>query len=100
MALLAMPIIVTNMGCDMLFIIRQRLHAQETPLIRRFAVLRDISLKLLSNETIEPFFQPRQPPAVEELYSIFSHLARCSVMRLSALRCDFLQELQCAHIFQ
>jgi Organic solute transport protein 1 len=88
MAALVAPLVVGNMGCEMLFIIQQRLHAQQAPIARCSTVLSDLTKELFATELVDSLFQPRLVmPGLSEMHNLLSHLARCSVMRLSMSRC-------------
>lgn len=84
MAAVAMPLLALNLGCEMLFIIQQRLHAQATPAAKAAAVVADVARELCA---LAPF-QPAAPAVgLEDLQQLLARVAGSSVMRLSADRC-------------
>lgn len=83
-----MPWIVVNMGCEMVFILAQRLRAQEVPASRACRVLCDIVGTLLDRHFVaEKLFVPQEMYSLSSTRKIFDRLAHSSIMRLNESRC-------------
>jgi hypothetical protein len=87
MSLKAMPCVVVNLGCEMLYILDQRLKAQEVPSNKGCKVLEDVVKTMF-----DPGFFNDKLVVPQELYSVgstrkvFDRLAHSSIMRLSESR--------------
>lgn len=87
MALLAMPLIVTNLGCEMVYILDQRLKAQSIPTDKAAKVLRDVVATMFDATYVDKLFSPQEMYTVSSTRKIFDRLAHSSIMRLSESRC-------------
>jgi hypothetical protein len=87
MSLLAMPWVVINMGCEMVYILDQRLKAQSVSASKSSKVLLDVVTAMLNKNFIdEKLFVPQQMYTMSSIRNIFDRLAHSSIMRLSEAR--------------
>ncbi|KAJ9520297.1 hypothetical protein QJQ45_030233 [Haematococcus lacustris] len=95
MSLLAMPLLYINLGVEMVYILDQRLRAQEIPPDKGERVLNDVVRKMFDKDCIDKLFVP----CACELYSTsavrkcMDALAHSSIMRLSETSMDKLFDL-------
>lgn len=88
MSLLGMPWGMVNLGCEMVYILHQRLNAQGIPPDKGIKVLQDIIGTLL-----EPGFLADKLFVAQDMYSlastrkVFDKIAHSSIMKLSENRC-------------
>jgi hypothetical protein len=88
MSLLGMPWAMLNLGCEMVYILHQRLNAQGIPADKGIKVLQDIIATLL-----EPGFLADKLFVAQDVYSlastrkVFDKIAHSSIMKLSENRC-------------
>lgn len=88
MSLLGMPWVVVNLGCEMIYILEQRLKAQGIAPDKAVKVLQDIVRTLLDPSfTKEKLFVPQEMYSLHSTRKIFDRLAHSSIMRLSESRC-------------
>jgi Organic solute transport protein 1 len=95
MSLLATPLLIANLGCEMLFILEQRLKAQSIPGDKSQKVLHDV-VKTMFDKTFvsEKLFIPQEMYSIQSTRKIFDRLAHSSIMRLSESRWELLDEQQ------
>jgi hypothetical protein len=86
MSRMSMPLIVSNLGCEMIYIIHQRLSAQDSDPFRTSMVLNDIAAGLFAEEFTEQLFIPQALGSVNSIFQLFGQLAHSSIMRLSTSR--------------
>lgn len=86
MASLTTPFLVYNLGCEMLFIIDQRLRAQHSSNERSATVLLDLAEGLLQADLMEAHFTAQPRPNISHVYHIFVNIINSTVMRLSTTR--------------
>lgn len=86
MASLTTPFLVYNLGCEMLFIIDQRLRAQHSSNERSAAVLLDLADGLLQADLMEAHFEAQPRPQMSHVYELFVKVVNSTVMRLSTTR--------------
>lgn len=78
-----MPFVVVNLGCEMIFILEQRLRAQEVDKTKTQKVLQEI-LKFMFNKTfLDELFKPQQRHSYTATKHLFTKLAHSSVMKLN-----------------
>jgi hypothetical protein len=78
-----MPFIVVNLGSEMIFILEQRLRAQEVDSNKTQKVLQEI-LKFMFNKTfLEELFKPQERHSYSATKHLFTKLAHSSVMKLN-----------------
>jgi len=93
MSLLSMPFLVTNLGGEMIFILEQRLHAQNIPKEKSNKVLQDVSRAMFSQKFINELTKPQEIYSSSATREIFDRLAHSSIMRLSESSMDKLYDL-------
>jgi len=93
MSLLAMPFLVTNLGGEMVFILEQRLHAQNIPKEKSNKVLQDVSTAMFSQKFVAELIKPQEVYSPSATREIFDRLAHSSIMRLSESSMDKLYDL-------
>lgn len=81
-----MPILVVNLGVEMLYILDQRLKAQEIPGDKSSRVLLDVVKTMFDPVYVEKLFTPQELYSVSSTRKIFDRLAHSSIMRLSESR--------------
>lgn len=89
----AMPILIINMGGEMLFILHQRLRAQSVDVEKERKVLRDVLMSMFSPIFIEELFKPQCMYSPQSTKQIFEKLAHSSIMRLNTSSMDKLYDL-------
>lgn len=91
MSLLGMPWIVINLGCEMVYILEQRLKAQGVAPDKALKVLQDIVRTLFDRSFVrEKLFVPQEMYSMHSTRKIFDRLAHSSIMRLSESRLGLL----------
>eukprot|EP00892_Ulva_mutabilis_P012738 jgi/Ulvmu1/9837/UM056_0078.1 len=93
MTSLTAPFLVYNLGCEMIFIIEQRLRAQNSSQERAATVLLDLAEGLLRQDQMEELFTAQPRPHIAHIYDKFLQLAHSTVMRLSTTSMDRLYDL-------
>ncbi|KAF8072801.1 Oscp1 [Scenedesmus sp. PABB004] len=84
MSLLAMPWLVLNMGCEMVYILEQRLKAQGVAQDKAATVLADIVRALVDPASLAGrLFVPQELYSPAAMRKVFDRLAHASIMRLS-----------------
>ncbi|OWZ12742.1 hypothetical protein PHMEG_00014045 [Phytophthora megakarya] len=88
-----MPMLIVNMGAEMIYVLDQRLKAQNIPRDKSSKVLEDI-VKTMHNETfMAELFKPHRMYSNVSTRQIFDRLAHSSIMRLNANSMDKLYDL-------
>lgn len=89
-----MPLLVFNLGGEMVYIIRRRLQAQNVEAERSQRVVDDIMRCLCGTEQfVCEIFTPQRLPTYEEARASFDRLAHCSIMKLNKNSMDKLFDL-------
>ena len=88
--LLAMPIIVLNMGGEMVYILHQRLQAQKVPDEKARKVLEDIVKTMYTPQFLSELYNPQEVYSQGSTKQIFEKLAHSSIMRLNKTSMDKL----------
>lgn len=83
MSLHALPFIFVNLGCEMLYVVQQRLHAQNIREIKGKVVLREVIKIMFGSDTFNQIMQPQEPYDITTMRTIFSKIAHSSIMKLS-----------------
>jgi len=91
--LLGMPMLVVNMGCEMLYILDQRLRAQKIAGEKSQKVLQDVVRHMFDKDFVGELFQPQELYTVKSTRQVFDRLAHSSIMRLSTSSMDKLYDL-------
>lgn len=93
MAMLAMPMVVINMGGEMVYILEQRLSAQNIPREKSNKVLVDVIRTMYSAKFITELFKPQDIYSNTATRAIFDRLAHSSIMRLNESSMEKLYDL-------
>lgn len=93
MSLRTMPMIVLNMGSEMLYILNQRLHAQKIAGAKRQRVLCDVTKTMFAEDFVSALFNDQDIYAAPDVRKIFDRLAHSSIMRLNAKSMSKLYDL-------
>lgn len=91
--LLAMPVVVLNMGIEMVFVLEQRLRAQSIAPDKARRVLVDVVRALLVPAFLREIFRPQVLYSSRQLRTVFETLAHASIMRLNTASMAKLYEL-------
>jgi hypothetical protein len=92
-AQVAMPIIVLNMGGEMIYILNQRLQAQNVPIEKSRKVLGDVIRTMYTPMFLDELFKPQEIYTMASTKQIFDKLAHSSIMRLNKTSMDKLFDL-------
>lgn len=92
-SLVAMPILIINMGGEMMYILNQRLHAQSIPEEKAAKVLSDVIRTMYTPVFLEELFKPQEIYSAVSTKQIFDKLAHSSIMRLNKTSMDKLYDL-------
>lgn len=88
MAAFAMPMLIINMGGEMVYILAQRLQAQNVPLDKSKRVLQDVIRTMYNPMFIAELFRPQDVYSMQSTRQIFDRLAHSSIMRLNESSMD------------
>jgi hypothetical protein len=91
--LMTMPILIVNMGGEMVYILEQRLQAQKIPDNKGQKVLNDVVRTMYYPRFIEELFKPQEMYSIHSTRQIFDRLAHSSIMRLNESSMDKLFDL-------
>jgi len=92
-SLLAMPLLVLNMGSEMVYILQQRLNAQSVKADKSKKVLCDVLRTMVSTSFVAELFRPQEMYTSSSTRQIFSKLAHSSIMRINEPSMDKLYDL-------
>jgi hypothetical protein len=95
MTMLSTPVAVLNLGCQMLFVLEERLRSQEAPPERTLTLLSDLAKGVFATQFIEDLFRPQARPEVSKVFALFDAFAHSSVMTLSASRFALRARVSC-----
>eukprot|EP00164_Ancoracysta_twista_P007005 GFYU01009864.1.p1 GENE.GFYU01009864.1~~GFYU01009864.1.p1 ORF type:complete len:370 (-),score=109.80 GFYU01009864.1:98-1207(-) len=93
MSLIAMPLLILNLGSEMVYILEQRLQAQNVPPHKGKQVLQDVIRTMCNNKFTTELFKPQDIYSLKSVRQIFERLAHSSIMRLSESSMDKLFDL-------
>ena len=88
--LIVMPIIVLNMGAEMIYVLEQRLGAQGVKNDKAKKVLCDVLRTMVSKSFINELFRPQEMYTTSSTRQIFNKLAHSSIMRINEQSMDKL----------
>ncbi|XP_049800809.1 protein OSCP1 isoform X1 [Schistocerca nitens] len=89
----ALPLLFLNLGGEMIYILEQRLHAQQIPQDKSVKVLTDIVSVMLNERFLQELFKPQEIYNKQALKKLFEDLAHASIMRLNTASMDKLYDL-------
>ncbi|XP_076373436.1 organic solute carrier partner 1 [Tachypleus tridentatus] len=93
MSVKALPIMFINLGGEMMYVLYQRLKAQNIPSDKAVKVINDIVGTMLNLKFVEELFKPQELYSKKALRSVFEKLAHASIMRLNTASMDKLYDL-------
>eukprot|EP00357_Protocruzia_adherens_P022794 CAMPEP_0115005502 /NCGR_PEP_ID=MMETSP0216-20121206/19909_1 /TAXON_ID=223996 /ORGANISM="Protocruzia adherens, Strain Boccale" /LENGTH=386 /DNA_ID=CAMNT_0002371839 /DNA_START=85 /DNA_END=1245 /DNA_ORIENTATION=+ len=88
-----MPMIIICMGGEMIYILEQRLKAQNVTSEKSAKVLQDVIKSMFASKVVEEFFRPQELFTMQSIRHIFEKLAHCSIMRLNKTSMNKLFDL-------
>ncbi|KAM9805771.1 protein OSCP1 [Syngnathus typhle] len=88
-----LPLLFINLGGEMLYILDQRLRAQNIPADKAKKVMNDIITTMFNKKFLEELFKPQELYSKEALRTVFDRLAHASIMRLNQASMDKLYDL-------
>ncbi|XP_022104427.1 protein OSCP1-like [Acanthaster planci] len=88
-----LPILFINLGGEMLYILDQRLRAQNIPLDKSKKVMNDIISTMFNQRFMENLFRPQEIYSRKAMRTVFDRLAHASIMRLNTASMDKLYDL-------
>ncbi|XP_069828754.1 protein OSCP1 isoform X2 [Dendropsophus ebraccatus] len=93
MSLRTLPLLFINLGGEMLYILDQRLRAQNIPPDKAKKVMNDIITTMFNKKFMEELFKPQEVYSKKALRTVFDRLAHASIMRLNQASMDKLYDL-------
>ena len=90
---LTMPLILTTMGGEMLYILQQRLHAQKISADKARTVLEDVICSMFDPSLLNELFRREKAYTSAGTRALFDRLAHVSIMRLNTTSMDKLYDL-------
>ncbi|XP_060062175.1 protein OSCP1-like isoform X2 [Erinaceus europaeus] len=93
MSLRTLPLLFLNLGGEMLYILDQRLRAQNIPGDKARKVLNDIVSTMFNRKFMEELFKPQELYSKKALRTVYDRLAHASIMRLNQASMDKLYDL-------
>ena len=88
-----MPVIILNMGGEMLYILNQRLQAQGIAQDKAGKVLKDILSAMYNPTFLNELFKSQKIYTLQSTREIFEKLVHSSIMRLNTTSMDKLYDL-------
>ncbi|XP_034468104.1 protein OSCP1 isoform X1 [Hippoglossus hippoglossus] len=88
-----LPLLFINLGGEMLYILDQRLRAQNIPADKAKKVMNDIITTMFNKKFLEELFKPQELYSKKALRTVFDRLAHASIMRLNQASMDKLYDL-------
>ncbi|KPP61089.1 protein OSCP1-like, partial [Scleropages formosus] len=93
MSMRTLPLLFINLGGEMLYILDQRLQAQNVPTEKTSKVMNDIICTLFSKPFMEELFKPQDMYSKRTQRAVLIRLAHSSIMRLNQASMDKLYDL-------
>ncbi|XP_042201441.1 protein OSCP1 isoform X2 [Callorhinchus milii] len=93
MSLRTLPLLFVNLGGEMLYILDQRLRAQNIPGDKARKVMNDIISTTFNKKFMEELFKSQELYSKKALRTVFDRLAHASIMRLNQASMDKLYDL-------
>nr|XP_034360045.1 protein OSCP1 isoform X5 [Arvicanthis niloticus] len=103
MSVRTLPLLFLNLGGEMLYVLDQRLRAQNIPRdkarkdewteVDRKRVLNDIISTMFNRKFMEELFKPQELYSKKALRTVYDRLAHASIMRLNQASMDKLYDL-------
>lgn len=92
-SLMCLPVVVCNLGSEMIYILEQRLRAQSITAEKSVKVLHDVVKSMFDPTFVSELFKPQELYSQRATRQIFDKLAHSSIMRLSESSMDKLYDL-------
>ena len=92
-SLYCLPIVFSNLGVEMLYVLEQRLRAQKISEDKAVKVLHDVVKAMFDPQFVDELFKPQEVYTQKATRHIFDKLAHSSIMRLSENSMDKLYDL-------
>ncbi|XP_014674452.1 PREDICTED: protein OSCP1-like [Priapulus caudatus] len=93
MSLHTLPLLFINLGGEMIYILDQRLRAQNIPQEKAKKVIHDIVGTMFNRRFMTELFKPQELYSKKALRTVFDKLAHASIMRLNSASMDKLYDL-------
>ncbi|XP_043940749.1 protein OSCP1 [Protopterus annectens] len=93
MSMRTLPLLFINLGGEMLYILDQRLRAQNIPTDKAKKVMNDIITTMFNKKFMEELFKSQELYSKKALRTVFDRLAHASIMRLNQASMDKLYDL-------
>ncbi|XP_077976868.1 protein OSCP1-like [Glandiceps talaboti] len=93
MSLRTLPLLFINLGGEMLYILDQRLRAQNIPSDKSKKVMHDIIGTMFNKRFMDELFKPQDAYSKKAMRTVFDRLAHASIMRLNTASMDKLYDL-------
>ena len=88
-----MPLLVVNMGAEMIYILEQRLFAQSVTEAKAAKVLQDVLRTMFSLTFVDELFKPQDMYSSTSTRQIFNKLAHSSIMKINEQSMEKLYDL-------
>lgn len=89
----ALALIFLNLGGEMLYVLDQRLYAQQIQTEKGGKIMQDIVCSMFGEKFLDEIFRPQELCSRKALRTIFEKLAHTSIMRLNESSMDKLFDL-------
>ncbi|XP_074073655.1 protein OSCP1 [Macrotis lagotis] len=93
MSVRTLPLLFLNLGGEMLYILDQRLRAQNIQADKARKVMSDIISTMFNKKFLEELFKPQELYSKKALRTVYDRLAHASIMRLNQASMDKLYDL-------
>ncbi|MXQ80458.1 hypothetical protein E5288_WYG006145 [Bos mutus] len=93
MSMRTLPLLFLNLGGEMLYILDQRLRAQNIPGDKAHKVMNDIISTMFNQKFMDELFKPQELYSKKALRTVYDRLAHASIMRLNQASMDKLYDL-------
>lgn len=80
---LTSPFVILNMGGEMIYILDQRLKAQNVEPSKAIKVLNDVTNSLFSEDFVIKLFEPQKVFSLSFTKHLFEKVVHCSIMKLN-----------------
>ncbi|GBG26542.1 Protein OSCP1 [Hondaea fermentalgiana] len=92
-SLMAMPLIIVNLGGEMMYVLNQRLEAQAIPQEKAHQVMDEVIGAMFNATFVDALFKPHPVYTFRATKLIFQKLAHCSIMKLNETSMGKLYDL-------
>mmetsp|Transcript_13713 Transcript_13713/g.25858 ORF Transcript_13713/g.25858 Transcript_13713/m.25858 type:complete len:366 (-) Transcript_13713:61-1158(-) len=89
----ALPLLIINLSGEMLYILDQRLRAQNVAVDKANRVREDLAIKLVEKSFLENLFMPQKLYTYDECKKTFQDIVHSSIMKLNAASMSKLYDL-------